>query len=225
VISLWHFKVYNPNQEDEKSYLFFIFSQYVFIPIIILVFAYFRDKKIERNTQKIFSDIGRSDLKITNVHSPWNYLFTFILLIIGVLISLIVFEFTSSDYGVVIPLYTILYGLYFMILLTFFSKKRPSISQIIYQLDKIKLNQVKTNLNHNENDEEIIELDVSLRSANDKMEAYVLEAALFGALAFSGFLQLISSSNVSIESISSFSINFYGLFEGLVNFSSEAVVQ
>jgi hypothetical protein len=87
------------------------------------------------------------------------------------------------------------------------------------QLEKINLNQVKSNLNHNENDEEIIDLDVSLRSANDKMEAYVLEAALFGALAFSGFIQLISSSNVSIESLGAFSTNIYTIFEGLVNFS------
>ena len=28
VVSLWHYKVYNLNQEDEKSYLFFIFSQH-----------------------------------------------------------------------------------------------------------------------------------------------------------------------------------------------------
>jgi hypothetical protein len=205
--------------------MFFIFSQFIIIPLGIFVYSYFRDKRIEKNTQKIFSEIGRNDLKITNSHSPWNYLFTFILLIFGILISIIVFDFSSQDYGIVIPIFTILYGVYFMILLSFFSKKKPSISQIIYQLDKINLNQVKTNLNHNENDEEIIELDVSLRSANEKMDAYVLEAALFGALAFSGFLQLISSSNVSIESLSSFSSNFYGLFEGLVNFSTEATLK
>ena len=223
IISLWHYKVYSTDIEsgDDNSKLFFIFSQYLIIPIVIFIFSYFRDKRIEKNTQQIFSELGRTDLKIINVHSSWNYLFTFLLLIFGILITIIIFEFTSSDYGFIIPFYTIIYSVYFIMLLSFFSKKKPSISQIINQLDKINLNQVKTNLNHNENDEEIIELDVSLRSANEKMEAYVLEAALFGALAFSGFLQLISSSNVSIESLKSFSTNFYGLFEGLVNFSTE----
>jgi hypothetical protein len=227
-VSLWYFKVFTNSDFDSaetQPRMFFIFSQFIIIPLGIFVYSYFRDKRIEKNTQKIFSEIGRNDLKITNSHSPWNYLFTFILLIFGILISIIVFDFSSQDYGIVIPIFTILYGVYFMILLSFFSKKKPSISQIIYQLDKINLNQVKTNLNHNENDEEIIELDVSLRSANEKMDAYVLEAALFGALAFSGFLQLISSSNVSIESLSSFSSNFYGLFEGLVNFSTEATLK
>jgi hypothetical protein len=227
-VSLWYFKVLTNSYFDSaetQPRMFFIFSQFILIPLGIFVYSYFRDKRIEKNTQKIFSEIGRNDLKITNSHSPWNYLFTFILLIFGILISIIVFDFSSQDYGIVIPIFTILYGVYFMILLSFFSKKKPSISQIIYQLDKINLNQVKTNLNHNENDEEIIELDVSLRSANEKMDAYVLEAALFGALAFSGFLQLISSSNVSIESLSSFSSNFYGLFEGLVNFSTEATLK
>jgi hypothetical protein len=56
------------------------------------------------------------------------------------------------------------------------------------------------------------------------MEAYVLEAALFGALAFSGFLQLISSSNLSIQSLGLFTVNFYHLFEGLINFSSESIL-
>ena len=227
-VNLWYFKVFTNsdfNSVDTQPKMLFIISQFILIPLGIFVFSFFRDKRIEKNTQKIFSEIGRNDLKITYSHSPWNYLFTFILLIFGILISIIVFDFSSQDYGVVIPIFTVLYGVYFMILLSFFSKKKPSISQIIYQLEKINLNQVKTNLNHNENDEEIIELDVSLRSANEKMEAYVLEAALFGALAFSGFLQLISSSNVSIESLSSFSSNFYGLFEGLVNFSTEATLQ
>jgi hypothetical protein len=227
-VSLWYFKVFTNSDfdsADTQPRMLFIISQFILIPLGIFVFSFFRDKRIEKNTQKIFSEIGRNDLKITYSHSPWNYLFTFILLIFGILISIIVFDFSSQDYGIVIPIFTVLYGVYFMILLSFFSKKKPSISQIIYQLEKINLNQVKTNLNHNENDEEIIELDVSLRSANEKMEAYVLEAALFGALAFSGFLQLISSSNVSIESLSSFSSNFYGLFEGLVNFSTEATLQ
>lgn len=226
-ISLWHFKVFihsDFESSDIEPRLFFILSQFIFIPLGVFIFSYFRDKRIEKNTQKIFSEIGRNDLKITNIHSPWNYLFTFILLIFGILISIIVFEFSSQDYGIVVPIYTLLYGVYFMIILSFFSKKKPSISQIINQLDKINLNQVKTNLNHNENDEEIIELDVSLRSANEKMEAYVLEAALFGALAFSGFLQLISSSNISIESIGLFSSNFYGMFEGIVNFSSKSTL-
>jgi hypothetical protein len=226
-ISLWHFKVFihsDFESSDIEPRLFFILSQFIFIPLGVFIFSYFRDKRIEKNTQKIFSEIGRNDLKITNIHSPWNYLFTFILLIFGILISIIVFEFSSQDYGIVVPIYTLLYGVYFMIILSFFSKKKPSISQIINQLDKINLNQVKTNLNHHENDEEIIELDVSLRSANEKMEAYVLEAALFGALAFSGFLQLISSSNISIESIGLFSSNFYGMFEGIVNFSSKSTL-
>jgi hypothetical protein len=224
LISLWHYKVYASGTENEDSKLFFIFSQYIIIPVIVFIFSYFRDKRIEKTTKKMFTELGRKDLKISNVHSPWNYLFTFFILIIGIIISIIVFEFSSSDYGFIIPFYTLLYSVYFIMLLSFFSKKKPSISQIIKQLDKINLNQVKTNLNHNENDEEIIELEVSLRSANEKMEAYVLEAALFGALAFSGFLQLISSSNLSVQSLGLFTLNFFHLFEGLVNFSSESIL-
>jgi hypothetical protein len=221
-ISLWFFK----NKSDHPligSLGFFTTSQFLIIPICVIAIAYIRDKITEKKTNFIFSQLGRTDLKIINRQSPWNYLISFMILITGILIALITLEISKDDYNFVLPTFTLLYGSYLLILISFFSKKKPSIAQIINQLDKINSNQVKTNLDHHENDEEIIELDVSLRSANDKMEAYVLEAALFGALAFSGFLQLISSNNISIESLGAFSANFYSLFEGFVNFSSDKI--
>jgi hypothetical protein len=124
-VNLWYFKVFTNsdfNSVDIQPKMLFIISQFILIPLGIFVFSFFRDKRIEKNTQKIFSEIGRNDLKITYSHSPWNYLFTFILLIFGILISIIVFDFSSQDYGVVIPIFTVLYGVYFMILLSFFSK-------------------------------------------------------------------------------------------------------
>jgi len=217
-ISLWLYK----NESDHDlfgSEAFFTSCQFIFIPICVLAIAYFRDKRIEKKTNFIFSQLGRTDLKIINHHSPWNYLISFLVLIIGILISIITMEITPEDYGLVLPIFILLFGSYLLIILSFFSKKKPSIAQIIYQLDKINTIQVKTNLDHHENDEEIVELEVSLRSANDKMEAYVLEAALFGALAFSGFLQLISSNNVSIQTLGLFSENIFKMFEGLVQFS------
>ena len=219
-ISLWNYKTNSiTSSEINETPAFFLVSQLLIIPVIIFLISYFRDKNIIHKTQEIFKKIGRKDLKIINNHSPWNYLICFLILIIGTLVSVISLNIAEEEYPVLIPIFAIVYGLYLIVILSFYSKKRPSISLIMTQLERINLNQVKNNLNHNENDEEIIELDVSLRSANDKMEAYVLEAALFGALAFSGFLQLISSSNVSIESLGAFSTNIYTIFEELVNFS------
>jgi hypothetical protein len=212
-ISLWNYKTNNENTG------FFVLIQLVIIPLIIFLISYYRDKNIILKTQEIFKNIGRKDLKISNKHSPWNYLICFLILIIWSMVSVIALKIPKEAHSLLIPIYALVYGIYLIVILSFFSKKRPSISYIMNQLEKINLNQVKSNLNHNENDEEIIDLDVSLRSANDKMEAYVLEAALFGALAFSGFIQLISSSNVSIESLGAFSTNIYTIFEGLVNFS------
>lgn len=217
-ISLWLYKN-ESNHDLLGSTGFFTSCQFLLIPFIVLVISYFRDKRIEKKTNFIFSQLGRTDLKIINHHSPWNYLISFLVLIVGILVSIITMEITPDDYGLVLPIFTLLFGSYLLIILSFFSKKKPSIAQIIYQLDKININQVKTNLDHHENDEEIVELEVSLRSANDKMEAYVLEAALFGALAFSGFLQLISSNNVSIKTLGLFSENIFKMFEGLVQFS------
>ncbi|MFM7681157.1 MAG: hypothetical protein ACKO7P_00205 [Bacteroidota bacterium] len=206
------------------SGLIFLLTQFLLIPILILSIAYLRNSKIEKGINNIFTQLGQTNLKISFRHSPWNYLISFSILVIGILITTIRFDFDPRSYILALPLIGIMLASYLIILLSFFSKKHPKIPEIMNELNKIHIVQVKTNLNHQENDEEIIELDVNLKSANDKMEAYVLEAALFGALAFSGFLQLISSSNLSVQSLGLFTLNFFHLFEGLVNFSSESIL-
>lgn len=201
-------------------YTIYILSQFILIPFIVIGVAYVRDIKIEKKTNEIFNKLGQKKVKVIYKHSPWNYLISFIILIIGILISAIMFGIDPKDYKISLPIILCVFGSYTLILLSFFSKTYPVIPDIMSQFDKINIIQVKTNLNHHENDEEIIELEVNLKSANDKMEAYVLEAALFGALAFSGFLQIISSTNVSIATLGRFSQDLYQLFEGLVNFSA-----
>lgn len=105
-----------------------------------------------------------------------------------------------------------------MIFLRLFSKKIPSIDQINRQLQLKEKSGIAKELDPDENDEEIVNLEVRLRSVNEKMNAYVLEATLFGALAFSGFLQIVASEIFSIDDIKSFTAELFTLFEGLVNF-------
>lgn len=222
-VSLWNFKT---NAFDTNQFMnplaFLSLSQLILIPVTILIFGIVRDRKIIKKTQQIFEKINRTDLKIINKHSPWNYLITFLCLIFGMIITIISLDVEQADRTLISIIVFFIYGSYLLWVLTFLSKKLPSVSGIMIQLEKINLNQVKTNLNHRDNDEEIIELEVNLRSSNDKMEAYVLEAALFGALAFSGFLQLISSSNVSLESLELFSSHIYSSIYNLVNFTENS---
>lgn len=56
-----------------------------------------------------------------------------------------------------------------------------------------------------QNDEEIVEIETKLNSFTSRLDAYVLESALFGALTFSGFLQIMASDLVSFSDLENFS--------------------
>lgn len=203
---------------------FFFITQACIIPIIVLGVAFFRDKYINKKATSLFKELNYTNLKLIIHHSPWNYLVTFLFVISGIFIPFIALGWDVNADVNEMSFYKlmmgIIYGSYLLILIKQFSKSIPTIPIIIEQIEAIELKQIKTDLTHDENDDEIVELDVSLRSANEKMETYVLEAALFGALAFSAFLQLVSSDALSMESITLFSHNCAELFNNLVHFKA-----
>ena len=107
-----------------------------------------------------------------------------------------------------------------MIFLHLFSKKVPTIDQINHQLQLKEKSGIAKELDPDENDEEIVNLEVQLRSVNEKMNAYVLEATLFSALAFSGFLQIVASEVFSITDIKQFTSKLFILFDGVINYDT-----
>lgn len=62
----------------------------------------------------------------------------------------------------------------------------------------------KSSWTADENDEAILSLDARLKAVNRRMESYVLESALFGALALSGFLQIIAEELISFNDVAQF---------------------
>lgn len=205
---------------------FFFIVQFLIIPIIVMAIAFFRDKYINKRATHLFQELNYNNLKLIIHHSPWNYLVTFLFVISGIFIPFVAFGLDANadamqmNINIAKLVLGIVYGSYLMILIKQFSKSIPTIPIIIEQIEGIELKQIKSDLSHDENDDEIVELDVSLRSANEKMEAYVLEAALFGALAFSAFLQLVSSDSLSMEDVGLFSHKTAELFSNLVHFKS-----
>lgn len=201
---------------DDNGFFFII--QALIIPIIVIAIAFFRDKYINNKATLLFNQLNYNNLKLIIRHSPWNYLVTFLFVITGIFIPIVAFGLDIDGFFKL--LLGVVYGSYLMILIKQFSKSTPTIPIIIEQIEAIELKQIKSDLSHDENDDEIVELDVSLRSANEKMEAYVLEAALFGALAFSAFLQLVSSESLSIVDVELFSHKIAELFSNLVRFKT-----
>ena len=184
---------------------FFVLCQLLILPTIILTWSILRDKQIIKKAKALFDDLGRTDLVLKVHHSPWNYLFVFLMVLMGSFTPKLAFEWGNDTASQVALMLSIgLYGAYSLLILKHFSKRFPTGQMIARQLEKVDLEVVKPELSAEENDEEIIELGVNLRSSNEKMEAYVLEAALFGALAFSAFLQIISSGSLGLEQIETF---------------------
>ncbi|HEX8059648.1 MAG TPA: hypothetical protein VF473_01880, partial [Cyclobacteriaceae bacterium] len=71
------------------------------------------------------------------------------------------------------------------------------------------------------NDEDIVELETKLNSFTSRLDAYVLESALFGALTFSGFLQIMASDLVSFSDLENFSRYIFDTARAMLYFDSD----
>ncbi|HET6244923.1 MAG: hypothetical protein H0V01_00115 [Bacteroidetes bacterium] len=193
----------------------FIFTQVVIIPLLIAAFAIRRDREISQYGQYLVSKINIKNIQFKIKNSAWHYLFIFILTAIGSFVP-VLFSFEELPLALVIALFFI-YGIYLMILQTNFSKSKPQYKHIKLQLEEKEHQELSGELNSDQNDEEIINLEVNLKAENERMDAYVIEAALFGALAFSGFLQIVSAGDFSVEFIDSFNRHVFLILKAIVN--------
>ena len=204
---------------------FFIVVQVLFIPVIVFAIAFLRDKRIKRKANALFEELHVPLLEIRIAHDPWNYFITFLLLFAGVYVTKVLFEYKLNETWSVALGLGILYLSFLFVLLKHFSKTKPTAAMVLTQVEDIKLKSVKSDLSAEENDEEIVELGVLLKSVNEKMDSYVLEAALFGALAFSGFLQVIASDYFSIEILTKFSKSSMQLGSNVVHFRADGTAE
>ena len=74
-------------------------------------------------------------------------------------------------------------------------------------------------LDHDENDEVIVKLESDLNSTTSRLDAYVLESALLGALSFSGFLQIMAENLVTFDNLKKFADDVGALLLAFVNFN------
>ena len=71
-----------------------------------------------------------------------------------------------------------------------------------------------------ENDEVIVTLESRLKSIQQRLEGYVLEGALLGALAFGGFLEILSQNTIQVEDLARFGDKLNVIFKHLVLFKA-----
>ncbi|MEN8251441.1 MAG: hypothetical protein ABFS32_21125, partial [Bacteroidota bacterium] len=198
-LTLWFFQNWG---WDLLPFEIFWIVQLFIIPIIIFSFAIFRDKNIIKSTQSFISQIKIENIRIRIKNTAWHYLLIFILLLSSSMINLLVVILEFDSMAVIIT--SLLYGSYLLILQTNFSKQLPTYLNIRQQIEDKEHRELSGELTPDQNDEEIVNLEVNLKAENERMNAYVIEAALFGALAFSGYLQVVSEGGLSLSSIADF---------------------
>ncbi|MBX2843635.1 MAG: hypothetical protein KTR26_17830 [Flammeovirgaceae bacterium] len=219
--SLWVLNLifyFQDNTGQIFAFLFFLLK-IIGIALIVLWFAKIRQKKIGRYYEHLFSNFHEqkpSRIKI----QPKAWQFTLIVLMAafeGNLMYVLFDEFSDIDYflvgyiGLFFALITFLY-LYFV--LNTISPGKLKISKLL-ALKKDELTFLQK-LSADENDEAFVRLETGFVSKKQRIEAYVIESTLFGALSFSAFLQLIANDLITLAEIEDFAVLYYEVFQKLL---------
>ena len=187
----------------------------LFLPLILIIPAWRKSKKITAHNKELLSHYkSGSKFRLVKHFSETQFFIIFLSLGLQLVIlhHLLGFEYLIGT--ILMALATIaLYTFY----LQYFSATRLKESSVLKQ-DQKRLD-FDGHLSPDENDELIVDLRSQLKSVSSRLEAYVLESALFGALAFSGFLQIMAENLVSFENLTQFAENVNLIIHNLVEFN------
>ena len=221
-IFLWYsLSDYGPNNFLGIGHVGFLFiSQVLIVPGLIIAWAYNRDRKVVSQSMKLLEELKIPNLRLKIRNSAWNYLFICLVFGIGGIATASLTPFGMMPMpGLAVAIFGIIYAIYILVLQKQYSKRVPTVLSVRNQLQEIRQRELDGSLGIDENDEEIVNLEVSLRSAQGKVDSFVIEAALLGALAFTCFLQIIAASDFSLNSITDFNRHLHQFIADKVNLS------
>lgn len=151
--------------------------------------------------------------------SPWHYSFWFLHTLLAVALNVQLFKEEDGVIPGVIFFMSLFGYLLFSTLQNSYPWPTPELVET-YLAQSGK--EEPTQLNADENDEHLAVLTVKLKGLNQRIEAFVLEAALFGALAFSAFVQLISTDLLTLSDITVFLQHLSGLSASILHLQPPA---
>jgi hypothetical protein len=214
-IVLWLFVSKKVNFDVEAL----IILNIIVISPLLLIFSIIRDIWVKKRASHVFNTLKINKVKLKSTYNPWKYLILSFFVLTGIFIASRIFDIYDEEMPFFIWIIVcVLYATYLLIIHKYFSKKYPDFQEVVNQINSSNKINTRFDLNNQENDEAIVDMEVKLRSSNEKMEAFVLEAALFGALAFSGFLQIISSDYFSFSNMSGFTTTTVAIFDKIILF-------
>lgn len=191
----------------DKSLLAGLNTSVIPLIVITLVIIYSRRNK-KANFRLLESHGGIDRYKIEYNVSATQYTWLAFYLVVSTFISYLLPDqlHAFAFFGL---------ALYYFIYLRFFSLGRISENDLVRQLDEKE--QRTDTLDVDENDEMIVSLETRLNASTSRLDAYVLESALFGALSFSGFLQIMASDLISFTDLENFAANLFATSQALIH--------
>jgi hypothetical protein len=195
---------------------------YALLPITLLALSWWNSRKVKRYNQLVLENYGElNQFKLKTSHNAVQYsILTFL-----VLISILSAYILAGDQDRIIIVFTTLLGylIYYGIYLGNFSQKRLREKSLIDQMDDV--HRYGEALDADANDAAIIEVETKVKAAKGRMDAYVLESALFGALSFSGFLQIMAEDLVSFQNLEDFAFHSFQLVQHFVLWKPDAMAE
>lgn len=190
----------------------------VVITGISILFGYYTNSQIEKHNRAIFkqSSLGQN-VKLAKSVKSWQYMLCVMFYTSGGYIAYLLtadnptnsfVAFISTSFGLLI-LYAFLYN----VLSTGKIREEDLPEQLLEQ-------NANEELSADNNDRVIIGLESNLKSIKDRLDTYVLESALFGALAFSGFLQIMAENLINFNDLEKFSQNIHLISVQVVTFTT-----
>ena len=209
--------------------LFFLYpewSEEIWLINILLVSApavglfYWRHKYIKRRNKYLIQTFAnQKQYRIKVVLSAFQWSVLAILWALSAFVALVLLSETNSLYTPFLVAVAIGLALYYAVYIANWGQAELKEKELVPQFEETEYSAEE--LSAELNDEIIVKQGVELKSIIGKLETYVLESALFGALAFSGFLQIMAENLVGFEDLENFGNHLFQLFRSIVLFDPD----
>ena len=174
----------------------------VLVSIAVLAFTFIREDKVKEQIRKEY-DIPDS-VRIDAGGTGLSFIAASLVILSGCYIAFFLFESWPTWLRVLLSVIAfVIYGIYMVFLyvssIAFIPKPDESHDRSVEgESEAVKEEAI------DRNDIDIATMETEITSASQRVDTFTLESALFGALAFSGFLALISSDKPILSSLHTF---------------------
>lgn len=198
----------------------FLSLNFIAIPLVIIFYFIKRHQKLSVNNNQLIQVYAKGKKVHKNIQiSAFQWVVLGLMVITGVMISYLHINENDILLGVVLTF--LLFLIYYSLYLKIWGEGELEEKDLNLQFQQKEINPER--LSPELNDEIIIEKSVELKSITGKLDSYVLESALFGALAFSGFLQIMAENLISFDDLEAFGIHLFDLFRSFAYLDGEKV--